>query len=246
MSRKPENLIVGVAVAMFAVISAHAQDAFHNLNFEQATVTASGPEPYPNFVPIGSALPGWTAYLGTQQITQVGYNSPTLSVATVCLIGTTWNTSDVQDYGFGIIDGNYSVDLETGITPLNPTTSYINASIEQNGTVPSTTASLQFKEAGFGPGPVSVSFDGNALVPVALSSGVSADGLPYTLFGVNISAWAGHAGELEFSTSSTVDYAYAELDDITFSPMAVPEPSMVALSAIGGLLFGARKWFARP
>lgn len=232
-------LSVGLALA---ALSVHAQ-TFTNLNFESANVTASGPEPYPNFVPIGSALPCWTAYLGTQQITEVGYNSPTLSVATVCLIGPTWNAADVQDTGFGIIDGNYSIDLETGVTPLNPTDSYINASIEQNGMVPSTATSLQFIESGYIP--VSVSFDGNALVPVALSSGVSGDGLPYTLYGVNISAWAGQIGELEFSTSSTVDYAYNELDDISFSTSTVPEPDIVALTAMSGILFGARKWFAR-
>jgi hypothetical protein len=39
---------------------------------------------------------------------------------------------------------------------------------------------------------------------------------------------------------------WIELDDITFSTTAVaPEPNIVALTAIGGLLFGARKWFAR-
>jgi hypothetical protein len=38
-----------------------------------------------------------------------------------------------------------------------------------------------------------------------------------------------------------------ELDDISFSTnvVASPEPNLVALSAIGGLLFGARKWFPR-
>jgi hypothetical protein len=36
------------------------------------------------------------------------------------------------------------------------------------------------------------------------------------------------------------------LDDIAFSTTVVaPEPNMARLSAMGGLLFGARKWFAR-
>jgi hypothetical protein len=42
------------------------------------------------------------------------------------------------------------------------------------------------------------------------------------------------------------DVSWLGLDDIAFSPTAVtPEPSIFGLTAIGGLLFGARKWFAR-
>jgi hypothetical protein len=224
-----------LATVMFVAFSTPAQNAFQNLKFESADVPPTGFEPYGTYsVSVASALPGWTAYLGGQQITQMSYNSPTLSVATVCLIGPNWPSSYVQ-YGVGIIDGNYSLDLETGITPLNPTTTYVNASIEQNGTVPSTAKSIQFKEAESGP--LSVSFDGNALVPVPLSLGVSADGLPYTLYGADISAWAGQTGELEFSTSSSVDYAYAELDDISFSPTEVGETNPLFLMAVGLLLF---------
>lgn len=224
------------AAVIFTAISASAQN-FQDLNFESANVPATGFEPYGSYsVSVTSALPGWTAYLGGQEITQMSYNSPTLSVATVCLIGPTWDSSGLASSGVGIIDGNYSLDLETGITPLNPTTTYVNASIEQYGTVPSTAKSLEFKEA---EGPLTVSFNGNVLVPVALSTGVSADGLPYTLYGADISAWVGQTGELEFATSSDVDYAYAELDDISFSTTEVPEPSPFFLVGIGLPLFAA-------
>jgi hypothetical protein len=216
---------------------------FQDLDFESANVPASGPEPYGTFVPIGSALPGWTAYLGSEQLTQVGYNAPANSTASITLIGPTWNSSDVGVYGVGIIDGNYSVDLQTGGVPPSYTVDD-NASILQNGAVPSTAESLQFKA--FETTPLSVSFNGNALIPVALSSGMSADGLPYTLYGANISAWAGQTGELEFTADFNGSFNFVVLDDISFSPNAVsPEPSIVALTAIGGLLFGARKRFAR-
>lgn len=231
------------AILVFASLSVQAQ-LWQDLNFEFANnIPPSGPASYPNDVPIASALPGWTAYLGTQQITDVGYNAPTLSVATVCLIGPSWNSTDTQETGTGIIDGRYTIDLETGVTPLNPTTTFVNASIEQTGTIPYNAASLQFKESGYSS--LSVSFEGNVLVPIALSSGVSADGLPYTLYGVNISPWDSQSGELEFSTSSNVDYAYAELDDITFSIIVVPEPNTWILTAMAGLTCGVRKLFQR-
>jgi hypothetical protein len=49
--------------------------------------------------------------------------------------------------------------------------------------------------------------------------------------------------------SALPDYSYPNnwmIDDISFSTNAItPEPSIVGLTAIGGLIFGARKWFAR-
>ena len=231
-------------VVLFIASQQVNAQTFQNLKFESATVTASGLEPYGTFVPIESALPDWTAYIGTQQVTEVGYNSPANSTASITVIGPTWNNSDVGTFGVGIIGGDYSVDLQTGENPQNPTPPTVNASIQQNGTVPSTAESLQFDACETTP--FSVSFNGNALVPVALSSAVSADGLPYTLYGANISAWAGQTGQLEFTADFNGSFNYVVLDDISFSPTAVtPEPSLVALSAIGGLLFGARKWFAQ-
>jgi hypothetical protein len=218
----------------------HAQ-SFVNLNFESASVPPSGVAP-PDYVPIGSALPGWSAYLGTQQITQVGYNTPTLGTAIVSLIGPTWNSSDTSTYLTGIIDGNYSVDLQTGVGPPSYTGGE-NVSIAQNGTVPSTAESIQFKALDLTP--LTVSFNGNVLSPVALSSGTSPDGLPYTLYSANIAPWAGVYGELEFTADFNGSFNNVTLDDITFSPNAVPEPSIVALTAMGGLLLGARKWLAR-
>jgi hypothetical protein len=66
------------------------------------------------------------------------------------------------------------------------------------------------------------------------------------VYGANIAAWENVVGELEFTADFNGSYNCVLLDDISFSTTAVsPEPSIVALTAIGGLLFGARKWFAR-
>jgi len=213
------------------------QGTFQNLDFESANVPPSGPQPYGTFVSVGSALPDWTAYLGTGRLTQVGYNSPTAGTATISLLGPTWNNSDVALYRVGIIDGNYSVTLQSGGMPANILVGE-NASIGQNGTVPATAESVQFEALAIGP--FSVSFAGNALDPVALSSGRSPDGLAYTLYGANISAWAGQSGELEFTADYNVHDPYLVLDDISFSPTAVtPEPDPLALIGIGGALFAA-------
>jgi xanthosine utilization system XapX-like protein len=85
---------------------------------------------------------------------------------------------------------------------------------------------------------------GTQLVPfVAVGTGEN-----YTIYGANIAAWADTSEPITFSALADFsDPNNWEIDDISFSTNAVasPEPNMVALTAIGGLLFGVRKWFAR-
>ena len=84
-----------------------------------------------------------------------------------------------------------------------------------------------------------------------LSTGQSSSGLAYDVVGADIAPYAGQVGQLEFTSGVTgvpngTDYAYELLDDIAFSTASVsPEPNIVVLTAIGGLFFGTRKWFAR-
>jgi len=88
---------------------------------------------------------------------------------------------------------------------------------------------------------LSVSFAGNSLSPVGLSSGVSPSGQSYTLYGADISAYAGQSGQLQFTdVYSGQGLNGIELDDITFS--TIPEPSTLALLFMGGMAFGVRSW----
>ncbi len=229
-------LSVGVA---FAVLSAHAQ-TFQDVNFESATPSTpvSGPlGPGVIYQPVGLALPGWTAYLGDVQQTEVIQNSYGSGTAEVDLLGPNYPAAGP---GPGTIDGNYSVLLQSGLD--STTGNLVSASIAQYGMVPLGDPSLQFKAWTTSFTVFSVSFEGNSLSPVVLGSGAN-----YTLYGVNISSYDGEPGTLEFSALfHSPGLSQIGLDDITFSPTVVsPEPSIVALTAIGGLLFGARKRFAR-
>ena len=231
-------------MAFLAAQALRAQN-FQNLKFEQANpVIDQGGQFYPNDVTAASALPGWTVYLGTVQQTDVLQNRDTLGQATVDIYGPNFPITD----GLGTIDGNYSVVLQAGGSPESG--ERVNASIAQIGTVPVTAESLQFKVLGLGGtvplGPNNtITFDGINLSPVFLGTGVSAIGVNYTLFGADISPYAGQTGQLEFSSVPGSSLTSFNLDDIVFSPNAVPEPNIIALTAIGGLLFGARQWFAR-
>jgi hypothetical protein len=235
---KTLRLAILSLILMLEASSMYAQQAFKNLNFEQANPAIDpGGEFYPYDVTAASALPKWTVYLGTVQQADVLQNTYAINQASVDIFGPNYPAAGP---GPGVIDGNYSVMLQAGNYPDSPTD--VGASIAQAGLVPSTAQSLEFKAYPGTPSTeFSVSLNGNNLTPVVLGSGVN-----YTLYGVGVSSYAGTVQELEF-TSLFTDGRTSEfgLDDIVFSPNAVPEPDMVALSAMGGLLFGARKWFAR-
>jgi len=232
---KTTKLIALSVGAVFAALPVHAQ-SFTDLNFEKANPVSAGNLGYPFEVTAASAVPDWTVYIGTTPQTDVFLNTFTYGNASVDLIGPGYQTG--LDYG--PIDGKYSMVLIAGADPS--TESLVSASIAQYGTVPSGTQSLQFLAQENPSTEFSVSFDGNNLTPVALGSGPNDS----TLYGVNISSYAGDPGTLEFSALFvTPGQSVLGLDDIAFSPNAVPEPSIVALTAMGGLLFGARKWLAR-
>lgn len=218
-------LSLGVA---FAAVSVHAQSTFQNLDFELAdpgplTTTPGYPLPYAENVPVANALPYWSVYYGAVQQAEVNYNAPGLGSTWVTLMG-----------GNGIaIDGNYSVLLQGGGTASA-------ASIVQSGTIPAGMQSLLF-EAQPGLGVLNV-LVGTQIVPFAAVG----TGPNYTLYGADISEWADDPEQITFSALEAPPYPNNwTIDDITFSPNAVSEPSIVTLTAIGGLLFGVRKWFAR-
>jgi hypothetical protein len=226
--------------ATCAALSTNAQ-TFTNLNFESATPSTpiSGPlGPGVLYQPVGLALPGWTAYLGAVQQTEVIQNSYGFGTAEVILFGPNYPAAGS---GPGIIDGDYSVLLQAGADPVS--SALESASISQTGVVPIGIQSLDFAAWTTSFTEFSVSFDGINLSPVALGSGPNST----TIYGVNISSYDGQTGPLEFSALfSGTGASWLGLDDISFSTTVLsPEPNMVALSGIGGLLLAARMWLAR-
>jgi hypothetical protein len=214
------NLIVGQLVSVSVVLSALAQGSFENMNFELAN-----PGTFSSFsVPVSNALPYWKVSLGEVQQTDVGYNAFSTGATSVTLVGP----------GYGPIDGNYSVLLYGGETASS-------ASISQTGLIPAGTQSLFFD---VGTSLYSEALEvliGNQSIPFsAVGSGPN-----YTRYGANISAWAGDTEQLTFwALEETSEPNEWELDDIIFSPNAVPEPSPLAMTGIGGLLFALYRRFA--
>ena len=218
------NLIASQVVSVSLVISALAQGTFQNLNFEQANPISAGDPGAPYFVTATSALPYWRVCYGGVQETQVSYNAVSTGATQVTLVST-----DIPLYD--AIDGSYSVLLQ-GIVPGS------EASISQTGMIPSATETLLF-EAQPGIGPLDVQL-GTQIIPLSTVG----SGPNYALYAADISAWAGDTEELTFSAIGG-SYNNWELDDITFSPNAVPEPSTLALLVTGGMALAAPRWLAR-
>ncbi len=224
---KIEKQIAVFSIVLLAVLSAQAQGTFANLKFELAHPISAGNPEYPSFVTAASALPYWTVTIGGVQQTEISFNAPSTGSPAVVLIGPGNN------FGLAPIDGNYSVFLQGSGVPSA-------ASISQTGLIPAGMQSLLF-EAQPGTGPLDISIGGQNIPFTAVGTGVN-----YTLYGANISAWAGDSEGLTFSAlEGSLGLNNWEIDDISFSTTPEPEPSIVTLTAIGGLLFGARKWFAR-
>ena len=212
-------------------LSAAGQGSFQNLNFESALIDQTHA---PGGVSTTDALPGWTAYSSTNQATQVLFNDACLGATCISLLGT---NSPVEPP----IEGGFSVLLQGGVSgpgTLHPTA----ASIRQTGLVPASSRSVRFKAQldSLGvPGVLSMSLDGVNIPYVSLSSGPN-----YTLYGGDVSAFAGQTAQLEVSLlgGAGIDYSGWNLDSIQFSDLAVPEPSVLGLSLLGARLLGWRHW----
>lgn len=194
-----------------------AQGTFRNLDFELSQIPQTQPS---GLVSASLALPSWTVYYGPTQQTQVLWEALTAGSTAVTLVGTRGIVTS--------IDGGYSAELFGG----GP-----DASISQVGVVPSNARSVIFKAQVGGLGQVSISVAGVTLPLVALLNGPN-----YTLYGADVSQYAGLQEQLAFTAAGyhpgpTVGPSYWNIDDIVFSTTEVPEPSESALIAVGGLLF---------
>jgi len=200
---------------------ASGQD-FVNLNFEDANLSGHGA----GMVPATDAIPGWTAYTGRYAQSSIPYNFHP-SAANVGV----WGANALPP----ALDGAYSIDLHSGSESYG-----MDASISQTGLVPDNAASLRFIAQGaqspFG-GELLVFLGGQNILSVSSSSA----GPGYTLYSANIpSALTGQTEQLAFIAPIGIDNSW-EIDDIQFSPLSVPEPNILALFALGGLLFVLRR-----
>jgi hypothetical protein len=171
-----------------------------------------------------SALPHWTPVEDSTVVTAV-WGGGALDETSIALLSAS-NGSP--------IDGNYSVNLYAfADAPLNL---YKTASISQTGDVPANARSIQFLMRPYPPNVVQatplVTLNGTVINVFPIST----NGAVFTMGG-DITAFAGTTAQLTIKVAGTPGGAfpyyvenYFDLDDISFSPTPVPEPSSALLA----------------
>ena len=220
-------LFLGLSLICVA-FSVQAQGSFRNLNFESANIPP-GPRSVHLFS-TNAGVPGWTVYLyqpayGVEPLPQVVYDGTSIGGAFVAINDA--NTG----FGFAPLQGTYSAVLYGGGGPSDQ-----SATISQTGLVPGGTLSLR------------AFMQWSLVAPVVTVGGQTINMVPlqtfpnYTLYGGDISAFAGQVVALSFTEPPPAPAVPSELilDNIVFSTQGIPEPGVFGLSALGALLLGWR------
>jgi hypothetical protein len=209
-------------VLCLAVSQASAQGTFTNLGFESANVPVIPPGQFGGMVMVSNAVPGWTVYIGAAPQSAIYLNNISLGGALVAIFGPEWYTDQ-------ILDGSYTVSLQPSSAGPPVTTA-----IGQTGTIPLGSESMRFYAEGSTG--LSVTFAGHSIPVQPLRTGTN-----YTVYGGDVSSYAGQTGELLFQGGGL-------LDKIVFSTQSIPEPSagsLVALAAAVCFVWISRRRVAR-
>src|SRR5438128_1161890 len=231
MENTLRNVSISAHILFAATVAgsnACAQGLFQNLGFEDATYPLV-PDPR-GFVFASDAIPGWTPYIGGVAGNGVLYNNYYLGAPEVGLFEDVFQTNQFVT----ILSGGYSVVLQAGWDGIN----HVSAAVGQTGLIPLGTRSITLEAKGFlAPGLLQVSIGGQtiSLTPVSSTSA-------YTVYGGDISQFAGQTAELRIAAVPTLQENAANwiIDDIQFSVQAIPEPSTVALLVIGAAMAARR------
>lgn len=209
------HLMLTCGLGLAAVSEALSQTAIQNLGFEDAQVI---PLPYdPHLIWAAPALPGWTCYLGTNQVPYVGYDTEALDSARVGLISAHYPGVPAR-----VVTGQYCAALQAGIALDGNGNPYccVPSAIAQTGEIPSAARSILFK----GTVPFSVSLGGTAIPLVVYSAQPT-----FKWYAGDVSQFAGQTCELRFTCSVHIGY----LDAIRFRSEPIPEPGVSCLLLTG-------------
>jgi len=209
-------------ILCFATSSALAQGTFYNLDFEWARLRYIPAGQYGGMVAPSNAFPGWTI-VSTGMVLQ---NNSTIGLPSIDILGPYWSDRE-------IIGGLYTALLVSGTYPdRQPPANLGSSTLAQVGEVPPTALSIHLKE--FGSPQFTLSLGGQNIPLVQIGGGSN-----YTLYGGDISQFAGQTVELRLSAVATADspFNWVYLDDIEFSPLSIPEPPSPTLVVIGVVIF---------
>jgi hypothetical protein len=221
---------VKISPLIFAVLvlcRAALAQGFVNLNFEQSAIVSSSPSGSGFNWGIAN-VPDWAAYdLISSNFTggtTVLYNRQGLDNPSVSLIDSSYWTPALQ--------GKYSVLLFGGSNAAESTN---GASISQTGQIPITARSITYWGSSWNNQQnLQITFNSQMLSFIVVSNTAK-----YTIYGADISTYAGQTGELLF-TAPWQSYGNV-IDSIVFSSNSVPEPNTCILTMTGLVLLFRRR-----
>jgi hypothetical protein len=229
---KSKLISIIFTAALLSLAEACFAQGFVNLNFESASLVPVPGDIY-NRVQFAQAFPGWTGTVGGVQQTLALYDGVFLDSAGISIIDHNW--TPYIPSSLGLIQGNYTAILQSGLTlASNPQPA--DTTLSQTALIPIGTQSLLFKAHADVYSYFIVTLGGQTLSLTPLSTGTN-----YTLYGANVSSWAGQTAQLAFTVLAQNPHIYDEyvsLDAIQFSTQSIPEPSAFALAALGALFLG--------
>ena len=213
------HILAVAALVLLGRTPTQGQGTFQNLDFEDGRFVQVGSDPHT--VLWSLAMPGWTGYIYTNQVTRLLHNDTTLDTAGISIYGPDYPSP-------GFFNGHNFVKLMTGLEP-DGSGYTVSPVLAQTGTLPASARTIEFwSNARYAIG-FDVSFSGQGIALSLL--GTTSNGR--YVWGGDISAYAGQRGELSFMGTGY-------LDNIQFSNLAIPEPGVLGLSALGALLLGWR------
>jgi hypothetical protein len=209
---------VGFILVLLCLLQKSYGQGFENLDFESADVTGYAP----GFIPVSSALPDWSAYFisggTTNALTQITYDGISAGTAGIFI-------EDSSSAFISPLQGAYSVAI------FGSQFESETAVISQTGLVPNGTMSLLMDVYLFNSFQITLGGQTINMIPLQTFSN-------YTLYGGDISSFAGNIETLSLIAPPTGLGNGAEFDNIQFSSLLVPEPGVLGLLALGGLIFG--------
>lgn len=230
------RFIACLVAASLALLRNASGQEFQDLDFESATLIPVPGDPYGG-VQFAQAFPGWTNTIVGAIDANALYDNMFLDSAGISIIDKN------SPYGLGaeVIDGRYTAILQSGLGYTSNGAIPTDTTLSQTGLVPLGTESLQFKANEWfdSSGTFAVTLGGQTLSLTVLGTGAN-----YTLYGANVSQWAGQTAQLAFTVFGENPHVNDEslfLDDIQFSSQSVPEPNVFALFVLGGLSFGLHR-----
>ena len=212
MNSKPRPLVAFTLLAVLMNAHVLAQGTFQNLDFEAATLIPIPGDPFGR-VEFAPAFPGWVGYVGTNLQIVADHNNRSLSEPGIAIMGPDFPAPS-------LFQGHYYARLYTAPGVL------VAPALAQTGLIPSAARSIRFLG-----GAQDVPFLSFASQSIPLS--VLGSTSTYTIWGGDISSFAGQTGELRFQGSRT-------FDNISFSDQPIPEPSTFGLFGLGALVLGWR------